>query len=232
MGGRSGPFDAGHEVGAVAEGLRERFAGLDRKEQVGVAAVAAVVVAAAVVWYVRSLPSAVQIQESSGGTRPAAPVASSSPSPASAEVVVDVAGRVRDPGVYTLQQGDRVIDAIRRAGGPLPGADLASINLAALLTDAEQIVVGRAGGGRGPPSGTTTGSSGGATSPGSPGAKVNVNTATLDELESLPGIGQVIGQRIVDFRQQHGPFRTVDDLLNVSGIGPATMAELRPLVTV
>jgi competence protein ComEA len=151
------------------------------------------------------------------------------------ELVVDVAGRVRRPGVYRFEQGDRVIDAIRRAGGALPGADLASLNLAALLTDAEQIVVGRRGAG-GLASGTTTGSGAvgggsGATVPGDQ-EKVNVNTATLDELEALPGIGPVLAQRIIDYRTEHGGFRKIDELMEVPGIGPAKFAELKDKITV
>jgi competence protein ComEA len=153
-----------------------------------------------------------------------------------AEIVVDVAGRVRRPGVYTFQQGDRIIDAIRRAGGALPGADLAGLNLAALLTDAEQVVVGQRGGG-GLVSGTSVGGSTGGGAPGAGGepgseAKVNINTATLDQLIALPGIGEVLGQRVIDYREQHGPFRSIEDLQNVSGIGDSHMADLRPLVTV
>jgi competence protein ComEA len=216
------------------ERFRERVASLERRELVGMVAIAVLVVGAAAVWYLRSLPSTVQIQETGVRPRPA-PAAAVSPSPSPAAIVVDVAGRVRHPGVYTMTEGDRVIDAIRRAGGALAGADLTSINLAALLTDAEQIVVGRAGGG-GHASGTTTGSgtsSGSATS-GSGGltGKIDINTATLDQLETLPRIGEVLGQRIIDYREQHGPFRSIDDLLNVSGIGDATMAGLRPLVTI
>jgi len=113
-----------------------------------------------------------------------------------------------------------------------PGADLTSINLAALLTDAEQIVVGKASGG-GPVSSTTVGSGGGGSSgDGSNGAPVNINTATLDQLESLPGIGPALGQRIIDYRQQHGPFKSVNDLTNVSGIGDKRLADLRQMITV
>jgi competence protein ComEA len=147
-------------------------------------------------------------------------------------IVVDIAGRVRHPGVYEFHQGDRVVDAIERAGGALPGSDLTTLNLAALLTDAEQIVVGRAGGG-GAPSGTSTGGgSSGASGEGGPGAKVNINTATIDQLVALPGIGPVLAQRIITYREQHGPFRSVRDLLNVPGIGDSHMSDLEPLVTV
>lgn len=216
----------------MGERLRERVATLERREVVGLAVIGAVVVAAAAFWYVRSLPSPVHIAETSARPR-AAPAASASVPAPPAQVVVDVAGRVRRPGVYAFHQGDRVIDAIRRAGGALRGSDLTSINLAALLTDAEQIVVGRAGAPGSAASGVSTGLSGGVTGAGgATGALVNVNTATLDQLEALPGIGPVLAQRIVDYREQHGPFHAVEDLLDVSGIGDSHLADLKPLVTV
>jgi len=199
---------------------------------VGLLAIGAAVVAVAVVWLVRSMPSPVTIDAATAPARVAiSPAAAPSPATPSGPIVVDVAGRVRHPGVYTFQQGDRVVDAIRRAGGALSGSDLTSLNLAALLTDAEQVVVGKAGG-LGTTSGTSTGSSSGATGTGGTAAKVNVNTATLDQLEALPGIGPVLAQRIIDYREQHGPFGSVQDLLNVSGIGDAHLADLEPLVTV
>ncbi len=213
-------------------GLRERLSSLERREKAGLALVGLVVVAGAVFWYVRSLPSSVRIEGFDGsgaGVHRADAGPRPGPSASPKEIVVDVAGRVRHPGVYTFREGDRVIDAIERAGGALPGADLTSLNLAALLTDAEQIVVGKAGGG-GPSSGTSSGDPGGGG--GGPGAKVNINTATLDQLVALPGIGPVLAQRIISYREQHGPFRSVHDLTNVPGIGDAHMADLEPLVTV
>jgi competence protein ComEA len=127
-----------------------------------------------------------------------------------------------------MHQGDRVIDALQAAGGAKPGANLTSINLAAVLSDAQQILVtkrGSLGSGAG-------GGSGGAGAAGGPGAKININTATLDQLETLPGIGEVLGQRVIDYREQHGPFHSVDDLLNVSGIGPSHLADIKDSVTV
>jgi len=210
------------------ERLRERLAELDRRELIGLLVIAAVVVSAALVWYWRSLPRPVRIETSmsagavhgtgAGSATPASPT----PGP---ELIVDVAGWVRHPGVYRFHQGDRVIDAIQAAGGPRPGADLAAINEAAMLQDAQQILVTRHGaqGGGGSPGGGGSGSTGG---------KINLNTATLDQLETLPGIGEVIGQRIIDYRQQHGAFHSVEDLLNVSGIGPSHLADVKDLVTV
>jgi competence protein ComEA len=224
--------------------LWERLRGLERRQAAGLVAVAVLIVGAAAFWYVRSLPSRVRVEATfngaTGGTGLAAaagPAPSMSPTPSpggpGAVIVVDVAGWVRHPGVYEFHQGDRVIDAIHRAGGARPGADLTSINLAALLSDAMQVVVGRTGAGTGPVSSVGGGSTrAGASAGGGSGGLINVNTATLDQLESLPGIGPSLGQRIIDYRQAHGPFHSVDDLLNVSGIGDQRLADIRSLVTV
>ncbi len=211
----------------ITERIDEHLGTLRRRERGGLALLAVLVVAGAVFWYVRSLPRPVTIA-TTNGTRPAGVAAASSPSPSPAPLLVHVAGRVRHPGVYQLHQGDRVIDAIQAAGGTLRGADLRSINLAALLTDGEQIVVLRKGGG----SVAAVSAPGSAGASGTGSALVNLNTATLDQLEALPGIGPVLAQRIIDYREQHGPFASVDDLSNVSGIGDAHMEDLRPLVTV
>lgn len=212
----------------IGERIQDRLGGFTRRELAGMAAVAFLIVAGAVFWYMRSLPRPVTIQASGGGSGSPAAMAAPSPSPSPVVVVVDVAGWVRHPGVYEFNQGDRVIDAIQRAGGGRRGANLTSINLAALLTDGQQIVVLKKGSG---PAGTPGASAVGGSSQGS-GSMININTATLDELETLPGIGPALGQRILDYREQHGPFRSVDDLLNVSGIGEKRLADLRPKVTV
>jgi competence protein ComEA len=241
------------------ESWRERVSALGRREIAGLVVVGVLVCGAVGVWYVRSLPRPIRVvaeerpapastappADPASAVAPGSVPASSVPvaaSPSPAEILVYVTGLVRHPGVYRFQQGDRVVDAIEAAGGAEEGADLTSLNLAALLTDGEQVTVGRAGGGPGPPSGTTSGSTGGtgaggagaggASAPGAPGALVNLNTATLEQLESLPGIGPALGQRIIDYREQHGAFHAVDDLLNVSGIGDKTLEDLRPLVTV
>jgi len=144
-------------------------------------------------------------------------------------VMVDVAGKVRRPGVHTLPRGARVIDALRAAGGARQGVDLAPLNQARVLVDGEQILVGvRAppGAGAGAASGTSAGAGGAA------GALVNLNTASAEELDTLPGVGPVTAQAILDYRTQHGGFSAVAELLEVDGIGAATLAKLEPHVTV
>jgi len=188
----------------------------------GVACLA--IVAGAAFAYARSLPS--------GGARPlATPVAAPSPtsSPTTGGLVVDVAGAVRSPGVYTLPLGSRVIDAIRAARGASPGADLASINLARPLADGERVYIPRKG--EAPPPDAGGGAAGGGPS-GAGNGKVNINTASESQLESLPGIGQVLAKRIVDYRTQHGPFHDVKDLLKVEGIGQKKFDSLKDYVTV
>ena len=135
---------------------------------------------------------------------------------------VHVVGAVRRAGLFRLRDGSRVADAVARAGGPTRHADLAAVNLAAPLVDGQQVVVPR----RGPPgaAGTTSGAPGA-------GAKVSLASATVEQLDELPGIGPVTAQKIVDWRTTHGPFRSVEDLDDVPGIGPARIEQLRDLVT-
>jgi competence protein ComEA len=142
----------------------------------------------------------------------------------SSTVVVSVVGSVVRPGLVTLPSGSRVADAVQAAGGLVPPADQGSVNLAAVVTDGQQIVVGGPGA-AGAPAGAASGSVA------APGGKLNLNTATAAELDALPGVGPVLAQRIVDHRDQ-GPFTSVDQLDDVPGIGPARAAELAKLVTV
>lgn len=158
---------------------------------------------------------------------PDAPADTGSAAPGPTELVVHVAGRVRSPGVVRLQPGSRVLDAVEAAGGAEDGVDLSGLNLARLVADGEQVLVGIAPlpGAVGP-----TGSAGGPAPP--DGGQVNLNTATAEQLDTLPGIGPALAGRILDWREQHGRFSSVDELQEVSGIGPKTFAELAPLVVV
>lgn len=159
-----------------------------------------------------------------GSTVPVASLASAGPSAAPTVVVVDVAGKVRHPGLYRLPPGARVDDAVRRAGGPLRGVDLSSLNLAARVVDGQQILVGV-------PGAAPLGGTGSGGSPGAAADPVNLNAATLEQLESLPGVGPVLAQHIVDWRSAHGGFSTVQQLNDVPGIGEVKFADLHSLVT-
>ncbi|MFE4942140.1 helix-hairpin-helix domain-containing protein [Streptomyces sp. NPDC056641] len=154
-----------------------------------------------------------------------APAPVSSPSP-SARVVVDVSGKVRRPGVLRLAAGSRVADALRAAGGAKPGADLTGLNRARVLMDGEQVLVG----GPAPPA---SGVGAGAAAGGGAGAvagPVSLNAATPEQLDTLPGVGPVLAQHIIDYRGKHGGFRSVDELREVNGIGERRFADLQSLV--
>ncbi len=145
---------------------------------------------------------------------------------APARVVVDVAGKVRRPGVVTMPTGSRVIDALRKVGGARRGVSLTGLNLARVLTDGEQILVGAQ-----PVPGAAASAAAGASAAPVPGQLVSLNTATLEQLDTLPGVGPVTAQKILDWRTQHGAFSSVDELLEVDGIGQKTLADLAPYVT-
>lgn len=147
------------------------------------------------------------------------------------DVTVHVVGEVKSPGIVSLPGGSRVADALEHAGGGTSDADLTGVNLARELVDGEQVVVPKPGEtpvAAGPPAGGA-GSPGG---PASPDAPVNLNTADLTTLETLPGVGPVLAQRIMDWRLEHGQFVAVEELGEVSGIGDKTYAQLAPKVTV
>lgn len=154
------------------------------------------------------------------------------------EIVVHVTGQVQTPGLVYLADPSRVVEAIEAAGGPTQGADLGALNLARLLADGEQLYVPAPGetppvtaGGTGSPAGSG-GGAGGVGGVGGGAGLVNLNTADATALETLPGIGPALAQRITEYRQQHGSFKTVDQLDEVSGIGPALLEKLRSKVTV
>jgi competence protein ComEA len=137
---------------------------------------------------------------------------------------VDVVGAVRRPGLYRLERGSRIADAVARAGGVTRKAQLELLNVAAPLADGEQVVVPRRGAG----AASATVPSGAAGAPAA--GPVHLSTATPEELDSLPGVGPVTAQKIIDYRQQHGGFSSVDELDAVPGIGPARMEQLKGLV--
>lgn len=150
------------------------------------------------------------------------PIPSPGIAPPPAELLVDVQGKVRRPGVVRLPAGARVLDALRAAGGPRPGVPTTSLNLARQLADGEQVVLDPAG----------VVAVGSATAGRVAGGPVNLNTATLEDLDGLPGVGPVLAQRILDWRDEHGGFSAVEELQEVPGIGPATFADLRDRVRV
>lgn len=141
-------------------------------------------------------------------------------------LVVDVVGAVRLPGLYRLPAGSRTADAVARAGGATRGAALALVNLAAPLADGEQVVVPRSGQ-DGAAAVSAPAVAGGGRAPSGP---VHLNTATLEQLDSLPGIGPLTAQKILDYRREHGAFRSVEELDAVPGIGPSRLDQLRKLV--
>jgi competence protein ComEA len=216
--------------------IRERLETLSRGELVGLIVVVAVTMVGAGLWYVRSLPKPVAIAEGVPapltGTSSASvvPGAAAPVSPSGPPIIVDVTGWVHRPGVYEFLEGDRVIDAVERAGGARPGADLSVLNLAAPLTDGTQVIVTKQGAGG--PSAVAPSATGAGTSGAAGAALININTASATEFETPSGIGEVLAGAIVDYRTENGPFASVDDLESVSGIGPSTLEEIRDQVTV
>jgi competence protein ComEA len=193
-----------------------QLSGLSRRQLFGAAVAAAILL----VLLVRHL----------GGSGNASHAVTPLPTPARAAkpaaatlLVIDVAGAVRRPGLYRLRSGSRIDDAIAAAGGATAKAQLDAVNLAAPVADGEQVVVpGRGAVGASPASAPAAGSS--------PSAPLDLNTATAEQLDSLPGIGPVTAQKILDFRQQHGAFHSVAELEGVPGIGPGRLAQLKGLV--
>ncbi len=258
-----GPFGHVVDVSAVddpdnpPDGRPER--GIDGRAALVVCLVAALSVALAgfLLWRARPQSADVGPMSASNGVASPAPAmqtfvaASVVPSPTESPtaapddpgVTVDVQGRVRRPGVVNLPTGARVRDALNAVGGPRPGVSTRSLNLAAPVSDGEQIVLGPACGdaaavqapaGALPaaPAATTTTPGGSSRPARTANAVIDLNRATVAELETLPGVGPVLAQRIVDYRTTHGRFTSVDELREVSGIGPAKFAEIRSRVRV
>ncbi|MBM7058988.1 ComEA family DNA-binding protein [Streptomyces sp. RHZ10] len=219
----------------------------------GLVLLAAVAVATVHFWSVR--PQAVRApepvaDEAAASALPPDPLRSGVPDPVprpaagkppvaggtgSGQIVVDVSGKVHRPGVRRLPAGSRVADALEAAGGVRAGTDLTGLNRARVLVDGEQVAVGlppgppvtgaTGGGGVGP--GPAGGPPGGAAGPSAP---LSLNTATAEQLETLPGVGPVLAQHMIDYRTENNGFRSVDELRQVNGIGDRRFADLQPLV--
>lgn len=239
---RRGPDPARRMVEAVADRLPARLrVGVDRRVVAAVAVLALVAVALAVGGWWRARPQSVAapapvgqanvVSVPAGGAVSAGPPGPSSsaaaPAPAAGPITVHVAGKVARPGVVVLPPGARVADAVQAAGGALPAADLATLNLARPLTDGEQIPVGVPGAPAAPaPAAPASGASTG------PPQVLDLNTATAEQLEQLPGVGPVLARQIIEKRTQLGRFATVDQLRQVRGIGDRKYADLKPRVRV
>jgi competence protein ComEA len=209
--------------------VRALLAGAGRQRVAVALLVLAALLVAGVVW-VRATPRLLGQPEGPGGqgagsadqTLPPAAPDSAAGLGTAGRVAVHVAGRVRHPGLVHLPAGSRVQDAVHAAGGAAAGANLDAINLARKLTDGEQVLV--PGPGDPPPASSPA-------TPGSPAAPLDLNTATAEQLDTLPGVGEVTAGRIVAYRTAH-PFTAVDDLLEVPGIGQRRFDQLKDLVTV
>ncbi|GAA1429587.1 hypothetical protein GCM10009601_45300 [Streptomyces thermospinosisporus] len=227
--------------------LRERLplwiqsrCGMERRSLIALSVVLVVAVGFAVqhFWTGRTRPVEPPevVRAAAAPSVPESPPAAAAKVPASAaaEIVVDVSGKVRDPGIHRLPAGSRVEDALRAAGGVRPGTKTDGLNRARFLVDGEQVVVGGpapgpAAGGAGTTAGGGTGTAGAAGAAG-PTAPISLSTATPEQLDTLPGVGPVLAQHIIEYRTRNGGFRSVDELREVNGIGDRRFAELRDLV--
>ena len=200
-------------------------------------AVAVAVITVGAWWVVRVPPAPVEstISFTATSLTSAASVSSSTGAILSVSIVVHVAGEVKNPGVYTLSNSARMIDAVLAAGGATARADLEVINLATPLMDSSQIYVPAKGAAERPVFARPQPGMNGVQSTQSPsdsGGVVNINRASVTELDALPGVGPSTAQAIVDYRTTNGPFGSPEDLLNVKGIGPAKFEAMRKLVGV
>lgn len=227
--------------------------GVSRQAVIGVALVVALAVAMLAGRFVlareEAAPEPVGVEQvgqsepGEGGADPggAEPAGSTAPGTSTGKVTVHVVGQVRRPGIVTLDAGARVADAMDEVGGATGRADLGSVNLARLLVDGEQVVVPTPGesiaaapapGAAAPAAGAPAGGAPAGGAAPAAGGTVNLNTADLATLETLPGVGPVLAQRILDWRTEHGRFTAVEELGEVSGIGDKIYAQLAPKVTV
>jgi competence protein ComEA len=215
----------------LPEGRRARMAGLlagaGRQRAAVAVLVLAALLGAGVVWLRAAPHLTVPAADETAGAA-AEPLPRALPEErAGGQVAVHVAGRVRRPGMVRLAAGSRVQDAIRAAGGAAAGADLDAVNLARKLVDGEQVRVPA----KGEPAAAGVAGPGGAAGAGTPAAPLDLNTATVEQLDTLPGVGEVTAGHIVAYRSAH-PFGSVDELLEVPGIGQRRFEQLKDLVTV
>jgi competence protein ComEA len=227
---RDGPGDETEDAWADSGGRLRLDPGLSGVRVLALAGLLAALLAGVYFWWSRPRAQPAPQPVLRPAAQPAAAAsAGATPSPSTTTLVVDVAGRVRHPGVVSLPSGSRVIDAIKEAGGVRPGAKTGTLNLARRVIDGEQILVGvNATPAPAVPPTTSSGPPGAPV----PGAPLDLNAATVTQLDQLPGVGPVLAQRIVDYRTQHGGFRSTDELRQVSGIGDAKFADLKNLVRV
>ena len=195
-----------------AGSLEDAAESLTRAQLAAVLVLAAAIALGGIYSMVRSRPAKIEVVEGADGKREKAP-----------SITVHVAGAVVSPGLYILNEGSRVSDAVSKAGGPVPEADLGQLNLAARVSDGMKITV--------PSSASAQPVTGGAP-PGERVGLINLNTASASDLEELPGVGPELAGRIVEYRQKKGLFSSVEELDAVDGIGPGKLEDLVELVTI
>jgi len=205
-------------AGASLRSLSGAASVLTRAQVVTVIALIVLLGTGALMTLARARPSMVRVLDKS---------VSLSSEPTARTLTVHVAGAVNNPGLYKLNEGSRVADALGRAGGPAQGAILDDINLAARLTDGEKVMVPRQAVPADGNAAEATAATGSTSS-----SRVNINTASEAQLDVLPGVGPALAARIVQYRDKNGPFSSVDELDNVSGIGPSKLDSLKDLVAI